>query len=157
MAIYNEKNKALISAKKAAKYKQRKQKLAKKRNVAADEDDELIYLKRQCKNCKVMFYDHTILKHLSREESCKKTYSAKELAEHKKSSKRRKKFYENRSRATFNKQNQSSVSAKRKATYKKKKEIQKEKQRLKWDKEAEENSIKSLISTLRGKLATFTF
>ena len=123
------KNKALISAKKAAKYKQnkavRKQKLAKKRNVAADEDDELIYLKRQCKNCKVMFYDHTILKHLSREESCKKTYSAEELAEHKKSSKRRKKFYENSSRATFNKQNQSSVSAKRKATYKKKREVKK--------------------------------
>ena len=134
--IYDKQNKSV-----------RKQKLAKKRNVAADEDDELIYLKRQCKNCKVMFYDHTILKHLSREESCKKTYSAKELAEHKKSSKRRKNFYENRSRATFNKQNQSSVSAKRKATYKKKKEIQKEKQRLKWDKEAEENSIKSLIST----------
>lgn len=84
-AYSNDEWQQLVDSSKLRKHILRKQRIARQRGFSADEEGEyewLNKLKVQCKNCKVMFYDWTILKHLSHEEECKKTYSAEELAEH---------------------------------------------------------------------------
>ena len=107
-AYSNDEWQQLVDSSKSRKKILRKQRIARQRGFSADEEGEyewLNKLKVQCKNCKVMFYDWTILKHLSHEEECKKTYSAEELAEYKKFSKDKRAFFDAKSQAIYDKQN----------------------------------------------------